>query len=172
MQLFQIVAIACIIVGSISCITYLNNKAKKLEGKSNKKTSLDNSPPRPKNPQPVSLCLIVPAVTLVNIKENNPISIYDIEKLIDSCSYFLCVIPEEAHTIEQLLRLTNEDVSNVTEQREVYIRINIPDCEEMIGKKVPYILKRNLPVNGQGVVRKIACLEYLSTSGLENFNRI
>jgi hypothetical protein len=75
------------------------------------------------------------------------------------------------HT-QELLDRTKEDIKTVSEQREIYVRINIDDGEDMIGKKVPYILKRNLPSNGQGIVTQLDCLKYLSVSGLENFNRI
>ena len=42
----------------------------------------------------------------------------------------------------------------------------------MIGKKVRYSLKEKLPPNGQGVVRQLACLKPIYTSGLEKFNDI
>ncbi len=106
----------------------------------------------------------------INVTENNLIHASDIEKLIDNASYFLCTSLEDAN--QQILDLTNEDIKTVSEQREIYVRINIADGQEIIGKKVPYILKRNLPADGQGVVNQLACLKYLSVSGLEKFNRV
>ncbi|MEH2053926.1 hypothetical protein [Nostoc sp.] len=120
----------------------------------------------------VALCLIVPASALKNLGENDPINISDIEKLIDNASYFLCTHIDEADYIWKLLQTTNEDIKTVNVQREVYIRINISDGEEMIGKKIPYILKRNLPPYGAANIIKLACLKYLSVSGLEKFNRV
>jgi hypothetical protein len=35
--------------------------------------------------------------------------------------------------IQQSLKLTKEDITTVSEQREIYVRINIADGEEMIG---------------------------------------
>jgi hypothetical protein len=167
LKLFQIVVIGCLIVGVSACLIYLNKKP------SSKNILSGNSSSPQKNPKPVSLSLVVPASVLGgNIKENYPINISDIEKLIDNSSYFLCTDSEQADKTQERLELTEENITNVSEQREVYIRINIADAEEMMGKKVPYILKRNLPANGQGIVRKIACLKYLSVSGLENLNRI
>jgi len=170
LKLFQIVVIGCLIVGVPACLIYLNKKP------SSKNIPSGNSSSPQKNPKPVSpvsLCLVVQASVLAgNIKENYPINISDIEKLIDNSSYFLCTDSEEADKTQERLELTEESITNVSEQREVYIRINIADAEEMMGKKVPYILKRNLPANGQGIVRKIACVKYLSVSGLENLNRI
>jgi hypothetical protein len=130
----------------------------------------DSSPTRGKNS--VELCLVVPASVVENVKENSPIDVSDIEKLIDNSLYFLCTTPEDANATWELLDRTGADITTVSEQREIYVRINIADGEDMIGKKVPYILKRNLPSNGQGMVTQLACLEYLSVSGLEKFNRI
>lgn len=171
MKLFQIVVIGCFIVGTVSCLIYLNKKQEGGE-KENHKNSPFSSPPPNKVSITVALCLIVPASVAGNVQENSTINVSNIETLIENASYFLCTSIEDANTTQQLLELTNEDITNLSEQREVYIRINIADGEEMIGKKVKYILKRNLPTNGQGVIRKFACLKYLSVSGLEKFNRV
>lgn len=168
MKLYQIAFVGCLIVGVIACIAYLKAKQKKAELDKFDKTP----PPKPKIPKAVALCLVVPASVVRNIKNDNPINIYDIEKLIDNTSYFLCTNPEDADTIQKHLELVNEDITNASEHAEVYVRINIDDGEEMIGKTVPYILKRNLPVNGELVVTELACLKYLSNSGLEKFNRV
>jgi hypothetical protein len=130
----------------------------------------DSSPTRRKNS--VDLCLVVPASVVENVRENSPIDVSGIEKLIDNSLYFLCTTPEDADATWKLLDRTDEDITTLSEQREIYVRINIADGEDMMGKKVPYILKRNLPPNGQGMVKQLACLKYLSVSGLENFNRI
>jgi len=132
----------------------------------------NSSPPRKKVPVPVALCLVVPASVVENVRENSSIDVSGIEKLIDNSLYFLCTTPEDANATWELLDRTKEDITTVSEQREIYVRINIADGEDMIGKKVPYILKRNLPSNGQGTVEQLACLEYLSVAGLEKFNRI
>lgn len=173
MKLFQIVVIGCLIVGAVVCIKYLEKTKKEREvGDSRKIQPLDSSPSLPKVPVSVALCLVVPASVVGNLRNNNPINVSDIEKLIDNSLYFLCTTPEDANATWELLDRIDEDIRTVSEQREIYVRINIADGEDMIGKKVPYILKRNLPSNGQGIVTQLACLKYLSISGLENFNRI
>jgi hypothetical protein len=126
----------------------------------------------PKVAAPVALCLVVPASVVKNVRENSSIDVSGIEKLIDNSLYFLCTTPEDADATWKLLDRTDEDLTTLSEQREIYVRINIADGEDMMGKKVPYILKRNIPPNGQGMVKQLACLKYLSVSGLENFNRI
>jgi hypothetical protein len=127
-------------------------------------------PPVKTSTNPVALCLVVPSSAVRDVKKDYPINISDIERLIDNSLYFLCTKLEEATQLS--IETTDEDITNVSEQREIYIRINIANGESMIGKKIPYILKRNLPSNGQGVVRQLACLKYLSVSGLEYFNHI
>ena len=175
LKLFQIVVIGCLIVGVSACLSFLRKaqqSPKNIPSNIPSNIPLGNSSPPQKNPQ--SLCLVIPESVLGgNIKENYPINISEIGKLIDNSAYFLCTNSEHADKIQERLELTEE---NVSEPKEVYIRINIADAEEMMGKKFPYILKRNLPANGIGVVRKIAYLKYLSVSGLESgldeFNRI
>ncbi|MEH2373791.1 hypothetical protein [Nostoc sp.] len=135
-----------------------------------KKQRLNISPERQNSP--VGLCLIVPASALKNLGEKEPINISNIERLIDNASYFLCTDIDEADDIFERIETTTEDIKTVSEQREVYVRINISDGEDMIGKKIPYILKRNLPHYGSANIIELACLKYLSISGLEKFNRI
>ena len=175
MKLFQIVVIGCLIVGTVSCLIYLKKKQGEAGNKSKNNIPSDSFPPPPKVPVSVSvaLCLVVPAAVvrnIGNITKDTKINISDIETLIENASYLLCTNHEDANAIQ--LKLTSEDIRNVSEQREIYIRINIDDGGDMKGKKVPYILKRNLPSHGQGIVEKLDCLEYLSVSGLEKFNRI
>ena len=154
----DIVAIACRLVGETTCREYLN-KSKNLN------TNI-------RQISPSSLCLVVPALVVRNVRENDLINTSGVEKLIDNSLYFLCTSPEDANGIQQSLELTDEDITIVSEQREIYVKININDGKEIIGKKVPYSLKRNLPSNGKLMVEKLACLKYLSVSGLENFNRV
>ena len=176
LKLFQIVVIGCLIVGVSACLSFLRKaqqSPKNIPSNIPSNIPLSNSSPPQKNSHTASLCLVVPESVLNgNIKENYPINISEIGKLIDNSAYFLCIEPAQADTIQNQLELTEENMTNVSEQREVYIRINIADAPGIMGKKVPYILKRDLPTNGQGVVRKIACLKYLSVSGLDEFNRI
>jgi len=121
----------------------------------------------------VDLCLIVPASVIGNLSINDKVDKATITNLIDKSLYFLCTDDKgETDEIWEVLETTNEDIANLSEQREVYVSIGIDNAEEMVGKKVPYILKRNLPTNAKGVVKQLACLKYLSISGLEKFNRI
>lgn len=167
MKLYQIVVIGCLIVGVIACLTYLKTRQNKLEPEKDAKTP----PPKLKIPQPAALCLVVPASAVRNIKHDRPINVSEIQQLIDNTSYYLCTNPQDANAIQKPLELTDEEITNASENTEVYVRINIDDGEKMIGK-IPYILKKNLPTNGELVITELACLKYLSNSGLEKFNRV
>ncbi|MTJ53653.1 hypothetical protein FJR38_13860 [Anabaena sp. UHCC 0253] len=179
MKLYLVV-IGSLIVATLTYIKYINNNTKNKRRKKAKyfaETQVSHkSYQKQKDTRPVALCLIVPALpalALENVRKNDQIDSEYIKELIDNSLYFLCTDDTyKAKKISELLETTDEDYINVSEQREVYVSIEIDNAEEMIGKTVPYILKRNLPVNAQGEVRKIACLKYLSVSGLEKFNRI
>lgn len=167
-----IVVIACVLVGVYACIKFIEDTQKR-EGR--RRANDDKRPPEQENFAPsksitVALCLVVPAYVASKVKDQSPINAYEIEQLINKASYFLCTQFAEADYIQQYLEFTDENVVNIGEQREVYIRINIPNGQEMIGSTLRYILNRNLPSNAQGVVRQIACLNNLS--GLEKFNRV
>ncbi|MBD2683155.1 MULTISPECIES: hypothetical protein [Nostoc] len=178
MELYWIVITACTLTGAYSCYKYLEYKK---EQKTTQKIS-DNTKSSQKlvtEPQSVTpprqsltaaLCLVVPANAIGNLRKNSQINASEIEKLIDAASYFLCTSVEDANTTQQSLELTDEDIVNISEQKEIYVRINIADGEEIVGKKILYIIKRNLPTHGQGIVRELAGLKYLS--GLEKFNRV
>ena len=89
--------------------------------------------------------------------------------LIDSSSHFLCIKVEDVSSIEDHLETTEEEISNDSNQ-EVYIRIHVDKGQNLIGKQVPYILKRDLPSDGRRIIQRCCCLKNLS--GLENFNHI
>lgn len=177
MELRWIVVIACTLVGVYSCYKYLEYiKEQKATKKSADNTK--SSQPVPPLEQPVTpprqsltaaLCLIVPANAIGNLTKNAKINVSEIEKLIDAASYFLCTKVKEADLKEQHLEKTNEDIP-IGSNQEVYVRIHIADGQEIIDKKLLYILKRDIPRNGQGVIEELACLKNLS--GLNNFNRV
>lgn len=118
----------------------------------------------------VALCLIVPAYIVNNLNEHDLISNYELEKIIDNASYFLCIKIDDTSSVEQHLKFSNEDIFDISEQREVYIKIFIADGQKMLGKKTTYSLKSNLPSHNQSRIKQLKCLKNLS--GLEQFNRV
>ncbi len=167
MEPFTIILIALAIVGVPACLKYIQHTKQKSDP-----ISTPPADPPPKKSEYACLCLVVPASVARKFTNNNPIDKAEVEDLIDNASYFLCTNNQKADTVQENLDLTEEKITDISEQREVYIRINIADGQDMIGKQISYTLKSNLPPHGQGVIRKIACIKYLSVSGLEEFNRI
>jgi hypothetical protein len=168
-----IVVIACVLVGALGCIKFLEdtkNREKRRQPRDNRRYPEPENfaPVVPLQPITAVLCLIVPAYVASNLKGKSRIDSYEIEQLIDNASYFLCTKVPDAEKIR--LAVTNENILEVSEQREVYIKIEINDAQEILDQKVPYILKRNLPTRSQGVIKESVCLKNLS--GLETFNRV
>ncbi|WP_251957558.1 hypothetical protein [Nostoc commune] len=123
-----------------------------------------------KQRESVSLCLVIPASAAYNLRINSSVNVSDLKELIDNASYFLCTESAKVKSIDESLVPTNEDIASVNERKRIYIRINIPNAQTMIGKDSQYSLKENLPLQEQGTIEKIYCLKYLS--GLEAFNSI
>jgi hypothetical protein len=171
-ELKWIVVVACTVVGAYVCIQYLQEQDKKnrvpKKGQVNRKSEdLQYSVPRP--PSPAALCLIVPANIVSDLSNGASINIDGLSYLIDSASYFICTTKSDADSKERQLTMTNENISPDS-NREVYIRIKISDGNDLIGKKIRYAIKTNLPNNNNFVVENIACLGLLT--GLESFNRV
>lgn len=170
-----IVIIACFLVGVPVCIQYINKRKQKSTG--NTTTLPPNSPSSPELPQiTAALCLVVQASVFIDLRnnrqnalENKCLSCSEVKMLIDSSSHFLCIKVEDVSSIEDHLETTEEEISNDSNQ-EVYIRIHVDKGQNLIGKQVPYILKRDLPSDGRRIIQRCCCLKNLS--GLENFNHI
>ncbi|MBD2206767.1 hypothetical protein H6G33_16235 [Calothrix sp. FACHB-1219] len=174
-EFFWIVLTACLLVGSIGYVQFIQRRRN--QGRAGNIRNVQQPVAVPLQPlvptlQPitVALCLVVPAYVVQNLKEQSLIYADGIEKLIDNASYFLCTKVADAELAQQNLDLTDENILLIGERREVYVKIHIADGQEILDKTVPYILKRNLPSHGQGIVKKLACLGDLS--GLEKFNRV
>lgn len=171
-----LVFIGSLFVGLLYCKKYVNNRKQNSRSNARKLKPDSLSSPQPLSPITAALCLIVPASVIIDLKDKHPNSLIDnrlnpsdLKMLIDSASYFLCTTTEKADSKEQLLEITNEDIP-LNSNREVYMRIHIEQGQEMINKESPYILKRNLPLHGQRILQRYACLKNLS--GLEKFNRV
>jgi len=175
-EIFWVVVVACTLVGSIGCIQFIVQKRKN-KGKEGNARTVQQPVAVPLQPsvahlQPltVALCLVVPAQIINSLKEQDIINADEIEKLIDNSSYFLSIKDADADLVQRNLDLTDENIIIIGDRREVYVRIQIKNGQEIVDKTVPYILKRNLPSDSKGVIKKLAPLGDLS--GLEKFNRV
>jgi len=114
------------------------------------------------------LCLVVIASIASGVKD--VLSRDELIAIISNASYFLCTDSDTANRNQEKLNMAEDEEILADSNRKVYIRIKIDNGGNMIGQKLPYSLKTNLPENVQGIVKKIARLRDLS--GLEKFNRI
>jgi hypothetical protein len=170
-ELKWIVIVACTVVGAYVCIQYLEKQNKKNnvpKNRQGKRRSDDSQPTVPSTPTPAALCLIVPANIATRL--SNPINTDGLSNLIDNASYFICTNEHDANSKQkQLTTMPDENISPDS-NREYYVRIKISDGNDLIGKKIRYAIKTNLPPNTSFIVEKIACLG--SLEGLESFNRV
>lgn len=162
-----VIVAACALVGVYFCNQYLK---KIQQQKANQKKGIAaESKPAPL-PIPAALCLNVPASVVSNLKVDARVSFDKLPYLIDNASYFLCTRIEDAISNEKRLeRLLDQNIASDS-RRDVYIRININDGQQLIDNKIRYKLKENLPIHAEYVVKEKVCLRNLS--GLEEFNRI
>ncbi len=170
-----IVIIACSLVGVLVCSQYINKRKQKPTGNTTKLPP-SSSPSQELPPITAALCLVIQASVFIDLRnkhpnalEDNRLSCPDVKMLIDYSSHFLCIGLEDVASIEEHLEITREEITNDSNQ-EVYIRIHIYKGQNLIGKQVPYILKRDLPSDGQRIIQRYNCLKNLS--GLEHFNHI
>lgn len=170
-----IVIIACSLVGFLVCSQYINKRKQKSTGNT---TKLPPSSPSSQEFPPITaaLCLVVQTSVFIDLKNKHPnaledkrLSCSDVKMLIDYSSHFLCIRREEVPLIEEDLEIIRKEITDDSDQ-EVYIRIHISNGQNIIGKEVPYILKRDLPSDGQRIIQRYFCLKNLS--GLEHFNHI
>jgi len=170
-----IVIIACSLVGVLVCRQYINKRKQK---PTDNTTKLQPNSLYSQELPPITaaLCFVVQASVFIDLKnqhpnalEDNRLSCSDVKMLIDYSSHFLCIGLEDVASIEEHLEITREEITNDSNQ-EVYIRIHIDKGQNLIGKQVPYILKRDLPSDGQRIIQRRVSLKNLS--GLEHFNHI
>jgi len=162
-ELKLIVLVSCTLVGAYFCIQYIKDQ----QNKRNKKRSENSRRPTP-IPIPAALCLIVPANTVGRLTNGSSINVDDLSYLIDSTSDFICAAKSEADSIEQQMTMSDKIPSDSI--REVYIRIDLADGRNLIGKKILYMIKTNLQIDTDFFVEKVACLQNLN--GLKFFNHV
>jgi len=148
-QMELIITVACLMVGAFTCFKYLQRTRSKNE----------ISPT-------ASLCLAVPASEVYNLHEGYDLNRDDVVRLIDCATEFLCVPEYKKISVE-----TIPDEGRSPESRlKFYVRINLKNGGNIIGKETQYGMKRELPLNVTGKVIQIGFLKNVSI--LREFNRI
>jgi hypothetical protein len=125
------------------------------------------SPALPSQPIPAAICLAVPASAVYDLTSAKRINREKIIELIESAPEFLCIRAEEAN--KQIIDIINQEVSPES-QLKFYIRIDIPNGQDIIGAETKYVIKRDIPPNTEGKIIQLGRLR--DASILKSFNRI
>ena len=167
-ELKLIVLVGCTLVGGYFCIQYLKERENKKKRKRSPQNYTTENFRRPLPPVLAALCLIIPANIVGELTNGSNINIDDLSYLVDNASDFVCATKSEVDSIEQQMTMTEK--IPLDSIREVYIRINLADGQNLIGKKILYMIKTNLPIDTDFPVEKVACLQNLN--GLKFFNHV
>jgi hypothetical protein len=123
----------------------------------------------PNQSVPTAICLIVPASDVFGLTVGKSIINKDeIIRLIDVSSDFLCVSQQEAENLS--IDININQTASPDSKLDFYVRIDIPDGQNIIGKETKYVIKRDLLPDVRGKIKKLGLLE--SISSISSFNRI
>ncbi|MEA5471251.1 hypothetical protein [Spirulina sp. 06S082] len=124
--------------------------------------------------QPTAICLEISASEFASLEVGQFIEQNQIVQLINSASDILCTTVEEADRlavdIDKFQNHSPNSQLNFFIRRKCFIRIDIPNGGEIMGKKNKYVITRDMPVGAKGKIKKLGRLR--SLNGLESFNRI
>jgi hypothetical protein len=91
---------------------------------------------------------------MLRLSPDSYVNVSELKELIDNASYFLCTESSKVKSIDESLISTDEDITSVNERKRIYVSINIPNAQTMIGKDSQYSLKENLPLQAQGTIER------------------
>ena len=151
-----IVIAAVILIGSYYAQKSLNNRT-------------SNTIPDVLSSQPIctAICLAVPASAVYGLTLRQRINRDEMIQVIESATEFLCIEAEDAD--KQSVHTITQEVSPDS-QLKFYIRIDIPNGQDIINAKTKYVIKRDLPQNTEGKILQLGRLR--DASVLKLFNRI
>ncbi|MEA5536606.1 hypothetical protein [Crocosphaera sp. XPORK-15E] len=125
------------------------------------------SPALPSKPIPTAICLAVPASVVYGLTLGKPINREKMIELIEAAPEFLCLKAEEAD--QKIIDTINQEISPDS-QLKFYIRIDIPNGQNIIGEETKYVIKRDIPANTEGKIIQLGRLR--DASILKSFKRI
>jgi hypothetical protein len=117
-------------------------------------------------PIPTAICLAVPASAVYGLTLGEPINREKIIELIEIAPEFLCIKADEAD--RKIIDTINQQISPDS-QLKFYIRIDIPDGQNIINAKTKYVIKRDI-LHTEGKIIQLGRLR--DASILKTFNRI
>jgi hypothetical protein len=151
-----IVVAAVILIGA-----YVSQKLLSKPRKSN-----TTSPALPRQPIPAAICLAVPASVVYGLTVGKRINREKIIELIEAAPEFLCIKAEEAN--RQVIDTIDQEISPDS-QLKFYIRIDIPNGQDIINAETKYVIKRDI-LHTEGKIIQLGRLR--DASILKTFNRI
>lgn len=151
-----IVVAAVILIGA-----YISQKLLSKSRKSN-----TTSPALPSQPIPAAICLAVPASVVYGLTVGKRINREKIIELIEAAPEFLCIKAEEAN--RQVIDTIDQEISPDS-QLKFYIRIDIPNGQDIINAETKYVIKRDI-LHTEGKIIQLGRLR--DASILKTFNRI
>jgi len=156
-----IVVAAVILIGA-----YISQKLLSKPPTQNILTQGITSPALPSQPIPTAICLAVPASAVYGLTSEDLINREKIIELIEIAPEFLCIKADEAD--RQIIDTINQEVLP-NSQLKFYIRIDIPDGQNIINAKTKYVIKRDI-LHTEGKIIQLGRLR--DASILKTFNRI
>jgi hypothetical protein len=134
---------------------------------SKNRESKTTPPVLPSQAIPTAICLAVPASAVYGLTTGKQINREKIIELIEAAPEFLCIKAEEAN--QQIIDTINQEISPDS-QLKFYIRIDIPNGQDIISAETKYVIKRDIPKNTEGQIIQLGRLR--DASILKSFNRI
>jgi hypothetical protein len=117
-------------------------------------------------PIPTAICLAVPASSVYGLTSGDLINREKIIELIEIAPEFLCIKADEAD--RQIIDTINQEIVQ-NSQLKFYIRIDIPNGQDIINAKTKYVIKRDI-LHTEGKIIQLGRLR--DASILKTFNRI
>lgn len=113
--------------------------------------------------------MAVPASTVYGLSRGQSIPREKIIEIIEAAPEFLCTKAEEAKKKFIDIDIIDQDISPES-QLKFYIRIDIPNGQNIINAETKYVIKRDLPPSTEGKIIQLGRLR--DASILKSFNRI
>lgn len=118
---------------------------------------------------PTSICLTLYAKDVANLTVGKILTVDEVKQYISRASYYQVVKLEIVQQLEQKLHFALDKLILKDSTNDTYLRIDISDGKEIIGKTSKFGISENLNPTSRYIVGALVCLDNLR--GLEDFIR-
>lgn len=119
---------------------------------------------------PTSICLTLYAKDVANLTVGKILTVDEVKQYISRASYYQVVKLEIVQQLEQKLHFALDKPILKDSTNDTYLRIDISDGKEIIGKTSKFGISENLNPTSRYIVGALVCLDNLR--GLEDFIRV